>query len=110
MKEKLLKARLNKGLTQEELAYLIGMTQSNYSRRERGLKKISDVEWVQIAKHLGVKKEDIYELDGSNEESLIINHSLETESFVIPSFVIELIELLKAKIKKLEDSIKKYED
>ncbi|MCV9930767.1 helix-turn-helix transcriptional regulator [Flavobacterium sp. LS1R47] len=110
MKEKLLNARLNKGLSQEELAYLIGMTQSNYSRRERGLKKISDYEWIQIAKHLEVKEEDIYELDTPNEDRLNINHSIETESFIIPSFVIELIELLKAKIKKLEDQVKKYED
>ncbi len=63
IKEKLFEARTSKGLSQEELADLIGMTQPNYSRRENGLKKISDTEWVRIAKELGVKKEDIYEED-----------------------------------------------
>ena len=110
MKEKLLKARINKGFSQEELADLIGMTQSNYSRREKGLKKISDCEWTKIAKHLGVKKEDIYEVSNFNKDCITINNSLKTESFIIPSFVIELIELLKEKIQKLEDKIKKYED
>lgn len=63
IKEKLFEARTSKGLSQEELADLIGMTQPNYSRRENGLKKISDTEWVKVAKELGAKKEEIYEED-----------------------------------------------
>jgi len=63
VKEKLFEARTKKGLSQEQLADLVGMTQSNYSRKENGIKKIVDAEWDKIAKELEVKKEDIYEED-----------------------------------------------
>jgi transcriptional regulator with XRE-family HTH domain len=55
-KTKLRKARLNKGLSQETLADLIGMTQCNYSRRKNGKKVIPDVKWTRIAKALVVTK------------------------------------------------------
>ena len=42
VKEKLFDVRTKKGLSQEELADLIGMTQSNYSRKENGIKKTSN--------------------------------------------------------------------
>ena len=45
------------------MADLIGMTQSNYSRREKGMTKISAQEWGKIAKVLDLKIEDIYEAD-----------------------------------------------
>lgn len=54
------KIRINKGLSQEELADLIGMSQCNYSRRENGKKKITEAEWKKIAQALNVKIEDIY--------------------------------------------------
>lgn len=107
MKKKLLQARLNKGLSQEELADLIGISQSNYSRREKGLKKISNMEWVKIAKYLDVAKEEIYESDNFN--TIDINHSFKAESFTIPNFIIEYIEMLTEKNKQLEEKLKKYE-
>ncbi|WP_291285116.1 helix-turn-helix transcriptional regulator [Flavobacterium sp.] len=107
MKKKLLQARLNKGLSQEELADLIGISQSNYSRREKGLKKISNIEWVKIAKCLDVAKEEIYESDNLN--TIETNDSLKAESFVIPKFIIEHIEMLTEKNKQLEEKLKKYE-
>jgi transcriptional regulator with XRE-family HTH domain len=115
LKEKLLDARLKKGLSQEELADLIGMTQSNYSRRENGLKKISDTEWNKIAKELKVKKEDIYEEDNQTiiykniKGNNSINNCGNIHYFNVPDFVMEHIELLKAQNSELREKLKKYE-
>ncbi|WP_166925816.1 helix-turn-helix transcriptional regulator [Flavobacterium poyangense] len=107
MKKKLLNARLNKGFSQEELADLVGMSQANYSRRENGLKKISEAEWTKLAKHLGLEKEDIYEIDticnSSNE------YPLKAETFTIPKFIMDHIELLQEKNRQLEEKLKSYE-
>jgi transcriptional regulator with XRE-family HTH domain len=114
IKEKLFEARTSKGLSQEELADLIGMTQPNYSRRENGLKKISDTEWVKIAKELGVKKEDIYEEDSQkvvykNIKGNSFNYG-NISYFNVPDFVLEHIELLKtqnAELKQENQAMKK---
>lgn len=111
MKNKLLKARLKKGYSQEEIADLLGMSQSNYSRREKGLKKISDEEWSKIAFELGVKKEDIYEegnLDGDFSNG-IKNNSEKIYQFNIPDFIIEHIELLKQENKALKERLKRMQ-
>lgn len=107
-KEKLLRARLNKELSQEELADLIGMSQSNYSRLENGLKKISDTEWNKIAKELMVKKEEIYEEDIQNEENknIKVNDSTNMHYFNMPDFVLKHIELLETKNNDLQQEIK----
>ncbi|MDQ1095778.1 helix-turn-helix transcriptional regulator [Chryseobacterium camelliae] len=66
LKSKLHEVRIRKGLSQEQVAHLVGMTQSNYSRKERGTTKIFKREWILLAKKLEVTLEDIY------EEELII--------------------------------------
>lgn len=103
-KTKLIKTRLSKGFSQEELADLIGMTQSNYSRRESGRKTISDTEWRRIAAELNVQVEEIYEPD---EEDSIINNTKKTYQFTIPEFIIEHIELLKKENKSLKEKLRK---
>lgn len=101
---KLLKVRLSKGLSQEKLAELIGMDQSSYSRREKGLKKISDTEWTRIAKELGVKKEDIYEISNQNTKG---NNTSNIYSFNMPDFILEYIEVLKNENTALREKLKK---
>ncbi|OXA99795.1 hypothetical protein B0A75_09730 [Flavobacterium oncorhynchi] len=108
LKNKLLKARLNKGASQEEIADLVGMSQPNYSRREKGLKKISDIEWIKLAKVLGVKKEDIYEAE-DEVATVVANNSCKSHHFNVPDFVIEHIEFLKEENKELKEKLKKYE-
>ncbi|MFV7235506.1 helix-turn-helix transcriptional regulator [Flavobacterium sp. ZB4R12] len=103
---KLLEVRLSKGFSQEELAELIGMDQSSYSRREKGLKKISDTEWTKIAKELGVKKEDLYE---TSNQSTKVNNSANVYSFNLPNFIIEYIESLKNENTALREKLKKIE-
>ncbi|KUJ61078.1 hypothetical protein AR687_14170 [Flavobacteriaceae bacterium CRH] len=91
MKKKLIKTRLEKGFSQEQLSDLIGMTQSNYSRRENGLKKITEQEWTKIAKELGVKKEDIYQEDTLGT----FENEINLQSFSLPDAILDYIESLK---------------
>jgi transcriptional regulator with XRE-family HTH domain len=105
-KVKLRDIRLNKGLSQEALADLIGMTQCNYSRRENGKKAISDTEWVKIAKALDVNKETIYEAN-----RLITSHdnTVNVPFFNIPNQVLEYIEFLKTENSKLKEKLQSLE-
>jgi transcriptional regulator with XRE-family HTH domain len=61
IKQKLITKRIEKNKTQEEIAHLLGMTQSQYSRRESGITKITKSEWDSLAKILGTNMEAIYE-------------------------------------------------
>ena len=106
-KTKLREVRLNKGWSQEELADLIGMTQSNYSRRENGKKTISDVEWTNIAKALDVKKETIFEANKLNTSH---DSTVNIPFYNIPNQVLEYIEFLKNENSKLKEKLKSLED
>lgn len=65
-KEKLKKARTERGLKQTEFAEMVAMDQSQYSRRESGKVPISNAEWDRFARELGVSKDDIYESELKN--------------------------------------------
>jgi transcriptional regulator with XRE-family HTH domain len=106
IKTKLIQARLSKGYSQEELADLIGMTQSNYSRRENGHKKISEIEWIRIAKELGVEKEFIYQPD----KEKLKGDTTSTCQISVPDFIMEHIELLKKENKKLKEKLKRCKE
>lgn len=111
IKQKLLDARLRKGFSQEELADRIGMSQTNYSRRENGLTRISDKEWDRLAKELEVEKDDIFEEDNpyivyKNNKGNSFNSG--TIYFNIPDFVLEHIELLKEQNQFLKKELENY--
>lgn len=57
--EKLINERKTKRVTQEQMAKLIAMEQTTYSRKERGKSPILDDEWDRFAKALNVSVEDI---------------------------------------------------
>lgn len=57
IQERLKKLRKQKGISQENMAKILGTDTSNYSRKERGEVKIFDDEWEKIAKTLGVPVE-----------------------------------------------------
>ncbi|RUT70131.1 XRE family transcriptional regulator [Flavobacterium cupreum] len=63
IKNRLKAERREKKLSQEQIAELLFMDQSQYNRREKGLIKISTQEWKKMAKILNVKVEDIFESD-----------------------------------------------
>lgn len=114
IKTKLITAR-KKLYTQEKMANLLHMSQSQYHRREKGDIKISDEEWERIAKVLDTTVEDIKEDDYSQQ--VINNYDNQSGNYVgsnnyfynIPDFVLDnqqdYINLLKEKIQKLEEEI-----
>jgi transcriptional regulator with XRE-family HTH domain len=102
-KTKLRDIRLNKGLSQEVMADLIGMTQSNYSRRENGRKAVSEAEWTRITKALDVNKETIYEANRLNTSH---DGTVNVPYFNIPSQTLEYIEFLKNENSKLKEQLK----
>lgn len=114
-KKKLKEARTHKGLSQEDLADCIGMTQPNYSRRENGKHPISNAEWIKIAKVLEVNKDDIYEEDDIRtvykniKENSPINISGKVHYFNMPDFVLEHIDFLKEENRILKERLKNYE-
>jgi transcriptional regulator with XRE-family HTH domain len=61
IKQKLINKRIAKNKTQEEIAFLLGITQSQYSRRESGITKITKSEWNALIKILDTNLETIYE-------------------------------------------------
>ena len=63
IKQKLINARKERNLTQNELAIMVGMSQSQYQRREQGEIRVSEDEWGRIAKNLQKEVEDIKEED-----------------------------------------------
>lgn len=52
VKQKFIEKRKAKGLSQEEVADLLGMEQSTYSRKENGHTAIHPTEWENSQKHL----------------------------------------------------------
>ena len=114
IKTKLISAR-KKLYTQEKMANLLHMSQSQYHRREKGDVKISDEEWERIAKVLDTNVEDIKEDDYSQQ--VINNYDNQSGNYVgsnnyfynIPDFVLDnqqdYINLLKERIQKLEEEV-----
>ncbi len=101
IKQKLITKRIEKNKTQEEIAHLLGMTQSQYSRRESGITKITKSEWDSLAKILGTNMEAIYEPeDGiyilNNEKSTSNTNSQNTD---YNNFTLDV---MKKYIEKLE--------
>lgn len=114
IKNKLIKLRKAK-YTQENMAKILHMTQSQYQRREKGEIKISDEEWERIAKALDTNVEDIKEEDSTihqinNYDNQSANYSASNNYFHnIPDYILEnqqdYINLLKKEIQDLKNEI-----
>lgn len=61
IKQKLINKRREKGFSQEDIADKLALEQSQYSRRESGMIRISKKEWDTLTKILEVPLEAIYE-------------------------------------------------
>jgi len=110
IKNKLIAARKGKNMTQNDMADLLFISQSQYQRRETGEIRISDSEWIRIAKLLGKEVEDIKEEDKFSNMLNNDNHSAGNNHFYnIPEFLMknqqEYIEMLKDERKKLKEEI-----
>ena len=120
VKTKLINTRKAKEHTQETMAKLLHMTQSQYQRREKGEIKISDQEWERIAKALDMDIEEIKEDDSANQ---VINKFDNNEGsyfgsnnyfYNILDFILnnqqDYIDLLKQEIKDLKEELSKLKE
>lgn len=117
IKEKLITARTEKGLSQKEMADLLYMDQSQYSRREKGITKINEDEWERIASILEKEIEDIFEeelavnITNNNGSNGCVNYSGNINFYNIPDFMLqnqqEYIEFLKKEISILKEQLAK---
>lgn len=115
VKSKLIAARTEKGLSQQEMADLLYMDQSQYSRREKGITKISEDEWDKLATILEKDVEDIFEdethvvINNDNGSNGSVNYSGTITFYNIPDFMLqnqqEYIELLKKEIAQLKGEL-----
>jgi transcriptional regulator with XRE-family HTH domain len=115
IKNKLIAARKEKNRTQNDMADLLFISQSQYHRRERGEIRISDEEWMRIAKFLGKEIDDIKEEDAITTIYHYDNHSDNYSAsnnyfYNIPDFIMknqqEYIEMLKQEIEELKTLLK----
>ena len=72
MHKKLREARLLKGWSQHDLGKEIGLEQTSYSRKERGVSSIRPEEWARLAKALELPIEAIKENKNLAKASLDI--------------------------------------
>ncbi|EKT3958245.1 helix-turn-helix transcriptional regulator [Flavobacterium psychrophilum] len=105
IKQKLINRRTERNLSQDEFADLLGITQSQYSRRENGVTKISKKEWDKMAKVLNTTLDDIYDPEDGiyiiNNENASGNYSGSQNHFhQIPDHVLET---MRKYIEKLEE-------
>ena len=114
VKNKLITARKERNMTQNDMADLLFISQSQYQRREHGEIHISDDEWGRIAKFLGKEVQDIKEEDSIttvyNYDNYSGNYAAGDNYFYnIPEFIMknqqEYIEMLKEEIKRLKEEI-----
>lgn len=117
VKEKLIRKRNEKAFTQKDLAEYLNISQTQYSRKEKGEVEISDEEWERISKLLDTNVDDIKENDIKNTNNYFEN-TVTSSSFGniggtfycnIPEFLLEsqkeFIEMLKKEIQQKDAAI-----
>ena len=115
-KEKLIEMRSHRGFTQKEMAERLNMEVSGYCKRENGQRKISISHWVEIAKILNCKVEDIYEEEEKQswifkENSIRRNYCAKNINLTVPEdFMkthLKYIEKLEAEVAELKKLLMK---
>jgi transcriptional regulator with XRE-family HTH domain len=101
-------ARMRKGFSQQQLADVLCIDVSTYSRKEKGVVKIRHEEWGKLAKALGVNVEEIYEPDESRyfvcKDNATGNYQGTNNIYTIPE---HFIEMQRKYIEKLEQEIER---
>lgn len=72
--ENLIKARKEKGLTQKEMADMLAMEQTTYSKKERGISRIRENEWMRFAQILDKNVEELKIKNKIIENNETLNH------------------------------------
>ncbi|WP_294299554.1 helix-turn-helix transcriptional regulator [uncultured Chryseobacterium sp.] len=117
VKTKLIRKRNEKEFTQKDLAEYLNISQTQYSRKEKGEVEISDEEWERISKLLEIEVDEIKEEDIKNTNNYFEN-TVTSSSFGniggtfycnIPEFLLEsqkeLVEMLKKEIRQKDAEI-----
>ncbi len=117
VKEKLIRKRNEKAFTQKDLAEYLNISQTQYSRKEKGEVEISDEEWERISKLLQTNVEDIREADPNKnitnyfENTITSNNGSISGNYYcnVPEFLLEsqkeFIEMLKKEIQQKDAAI-----
>lgn len=110
-KVRLIEARKSKGYSQNQMAEELCMDVSNYSRREKGLAKISHSEWEKLSKILEIPVEDIYENEEANlfvfRDSSTGNYLGTNHIYSVPEYLLENQRKYIAKLEEEISSLKK---
>ncbi|NML72141.1 helix-turn-helix transcriptional regulator [Chryseobacterium sp. RP-3-3] len=117
VKEKLIKRRNEKAFTQKDLAEYLSISQTQYSRKEKGEVEISDEEWERISRLLDTNVEEIKETDENKsitnyfENTITSNNGSISGNYYcnVPEFLLEnqkeFIEMLKREIHQKDTEI-----
>lgn len=117
VKEKLIRKRNEKAFTQKDLAEYLNISQTQYSRKEKGEVEISDEEWERISKLLDTNVDDIKESGSSKnitnyfENTITSNNGSISGNYYcnVPEFLLEsqkeFIEMLKKEIQQKDTVI-----
>lgn len=82
----LINTRKNKGFTQKQMADLLAMEQTTYSKKERGISPIRNDEWIRFAKILEVNVEEI-----RGQNLTLANSENDKNHILIPKNAFEII-------------------
>ena len=109
IKQKLQEKRHAKKISQEDIAFKLGMETSSYNRRENGITKITKSEWIKLAKILECSLEDIYEPEDGiyviNNENASGNYSGSVNNFNQDKMVIDTLNRYILKLEKENEVI-----
>jgi DNA-binding XRE family transcriptional regulator len=101
-KTKLHEMRIKKQISQEDMANLVGMNQSTYSRKERGAAHVTTQEWKILAQVLEVSVEDIFQ----DSKSKFLPGKSEHQYLSVPNIIMEELGFLKKENLELKEEIK----
>jgi transcriptional regulator with XRE-family HTH domain len=102
--ENLIQARKKKGLTQKEMADMLAMEQTTYSKKERGISRIREEEWVQFSKILEQDIDDLKSKDQISINNVNFGHST---YFKIIETIIRYNQKLEEENSLLKEQLKK---
>lgn len=117
VKTKLIRKRNEKEFTQKDLAEYLNISQTQYSRKEKGEVEISDEEWERISKLLKTEVEEIKENNDNQkvtnyfENTITSNNGSISGNYYcnVPEFLLEsqkeLVEMLKKEIRQKDSEI-----
>jgi transcriptional regulator with XRE-family HTH domain len=110
MQEKLNTIRKLRGYSQKEMAKIVAMEQTTYSRKERGMSFITNEEWERFAKALEVSIEEIKEVPQNsfrNENCTFSENSVGIQYVNLPQNVLDVILKYNTKLEEENAELKK---